>query len=255
MDFSGKVVVITGASSGIGAGAAEYLAQFNASVVLVGRNGDRLKNAHIKCANRENHLSIIADVTDANDRENIINKALEKFGRIDVLINNAGIAREGEVEGFSMDEFDEVFDINVKSAFALTQLTIPHLIKSKGNIVNISSVSGTRAVIGRTCYGMSKAALDHFTRCLALELAPDGIRVNSVNPAVIKTDFERNMGMNEAQYEQFVKSACKTNLFGRCGKVDEVAKSIGFLASNEMSSFITGAVLAVDAGKAIMCPT
>jgi len=254
MDFTGKVVVITGASSGIGAGAAEYLAKLNASVVLVGRNKERLEIALKNCANSADHLAIVADVTKADDREKIIKNSLDKFGRIDVLVNNAGIGKEGNVEEFSMDDFDAVFDTNVKSVFALTQLAIPHIIKSKGNIINISSVLGIRAVIGRSCYGMSKAALDHFTRCLALELAPFGVRVNSVNPAVIETEFQRNMGMSEETYQKFLDAARQSHAIGRVGKVDDVAKSIAFLASNDMSSFITGTILAVDGGKAIMCP-
>lgn len=254
MDFTGKVVIITGASSGIGAGTAEYLAKLNANVVLVGRNKDRLDQVHKKCVKSDNHLAIVADVTCENDRPKIIEQTLGKFGKIDVLVNNAGIGKYGNVENFSMEDFDAVFDTNVRSVYILTKLAIPHLVKSKGNIVNISSVLGIRAAISRSAYGMSKAALDHFTRCLALELAPLGVRVNSVNPAVIETDFQRNMGMNEEEYQKFLEYQRQSHALGRVGTADDVAKSIAFLASSEMSSFLTGTILAVDGGKAIMCP-
>lgn len=125
---------------------------------------------------------------------------------------------------------------------------------SKGNIVNISSVLGICAVIGRSCNGMSKAALDHFTRSLALELANDGVRVNSINPAVIETELLRNLGFSEEEYHKYMEVARQSHALGRVGKVDGVSKSIAFLASNEMSSIITGTILAVDGGKAIMCP-
>lgn len=98
------------------------------------------------------------------------------------------------------------------------------------------------------------AALDQFTRCVALELAPQGVRVNSVNPAVIVTEFHRRMGMNETSYQEYLQKAGAAHALGRVGTVDETARAIAFLASNEMSSFVTGTLLAVDGGKAIMCP-
>lgn len=253
MDFTNKIVIITGASTGIGAGAAKYFSQLNSNLVLVARNREKLEEVAKNCSGAE-ILQIIADVNVEVDRQKIIDETLKKFGKIDVLVNNAGIGKEGNVENFSMDDFDLVMNTNVRSVYHLTQLAIPHLIKSKGNVVNISSVLGIRPMEGRSAYCMSKAAVDHFTRCLALELAPSGVRVNSVNPAVVETQFHRNMGMNEATYQAFLENARKSHALGRVGNVDDIAKSIAFLASNEMSSFITGTILTVDGGKAIMCP-
>jgi NAD(P)-dependent dehydrogenase (short-subunit alcohol dehydrogenase family) len=137
----------------------------------------------------------------------------------------------------------------MRSVFHLTQLATPHLIKTKGNIVNISSVAGLRAFASSTSYCMSKAALDQFTKCLALELAPLGVRVNSVNPAVIVTNFLQAMGVENAAYDDFLKRAKTTHPLGRVGTVEETAHAIAFLACNATSSFVTGTNLAVDGGR------
>lgn len=252
MDFKDKVVIITGASSGIGAGAAEYLSKLGAKLVITGRNEENLKKTVGNCVGEV--LPIVADVNVEADREKVLNETIKKFGKIDVLVNNAGIGEGGELISTPLDKFDSVMNTNVRSVFRLTQLVVPHLIESKGNIVNISSVAGLRSFPGFTVYCMSKAALDQFTKCIALELAPKGVRVNSVNPAVIKTEFHRRMGMDEAAYQAYLESAKLTHALGRVGTVEETAQAIAFLASNEASSFITGTLLAVDGGKAIMCP-
>lgn len=253
MDFKNKVVIITGASSGIGAGAAEHLSKLGGKLVITGRNEENLKKTVGKCEGEV--LPIVADVNVEADRAKVVNETVKKFGKIDVLINNAGIGEGGDLLNTTVDNYDRVMSTNVRSVFLLTQLVVPHLIESKGNIVNISSVAGLRAFPGFTVYCMSKAALDQFTKCLALELAPKGVRVNAVNPAVIKTGFFRNMGMDEAAYEAFLESANKTHALGRVGTVEDTAHAIAFLACNEVSSFITGTTLAVDGGKAIMCPS
>jgi NAD(P)-dependent dehydrogenase (short-subunit alcohol dehydrogenase family) len=252
MSFTNRVVIITGASSGIGAGAAEHLSKLGAKLVLTGRNEANLKEVASKCKGEV--LPVVSDVNIEADRVKVVNETLKKFGKIDVLVNNAGIGEGGELLKTTMEQYDNVMNTNVRSVFHLTQLATPHLIKTKGNIVNISSVAGLRAFSGFSVYCMSKAAIDQFTRCLALELAPEGVRVNAVNPAVIKTEFHRRMGMDEKAYQAYLDGATKTHALGRVGTVDETAQAIAFLACNESSSFITGTTLAVDGGKAIMCP-
>lgn len=247
MNFSGKVVVITGASSGIGAGAAEYLSTLGAKLVLTGRNEENLKKVAGKCKGEV--LPLVSDVTIEADRVSLIEKTLKKFGKLDVLVNNAGIGDFGGINSTSMDAFDKVMNTNMRSVFHLTQLATPHLIKTKGNIVNISSVAGLRAFASATSYCMSKAALDQFTKCLALELAPQGVRVNSVNPAVIVTNFVHAMGMDAAAYQDFLKKAVTTHPLGRVGSVEDTAYAIAFLACNTTSSFVTGTNLAVDGGR------
>ncbi|KHJ45409.1 3-oxoacyl-[acyl-carrier-protein] reductase domain protein [Trichuris suis] len=143
--------------------------------------------------------------------------------------------------------------VNVRSIIHLTQLCIPYLIRSKGVIVNVSSTASSCAYPGVAYYCISKAALDQFTKCLALDLAREGVRVNSVNPGVIVTELHRRGGMTESQYKEFIERAKELHPLGRVGEVDEVAAAISFLASSS-SSFITGELLKVDAGRALVSP-
>jgi NAD(P)-dependent dehydrogenase (short-subunit alcohol dehydrogenase family) len=253
MDFKNKVVIITGASSGIGRGAAEYLSQLNAKVVLVGRNEDNLKETASKCVSET--FIVVADVTNENDRVKVINETIKKFGKINVLVNNAGHARIGEVAVMNMKDFDLVMDLNVRSVFHLTQLAIPYIVETQGNIVNVSSVAGLRAFPGASAYCMSKAALDQFTRCLALELAPKNVRVNAINPAVIVTNFLKAAGMvtEDKQYEEYLESEKKNHALGRVGDVTETAHAIAYLAS-DLATFVTGTCLPVDGGRVLMGP-
>ena len=250
MNFTDKVVIITGASSGIGAGAAEYISSLGGKVVLTGRNEENLKKIADKCKGQV--LPILADVTVEADRKRVINETINKFNKIDVLVNNAGIAEAGTIYKATLDQYDKIMDTNMRSVFRLTQLALPYLIKSKGNVVNVSSVCGLRAFRGNLVYCMSKAALDQFTKCIALELAPRGIRVNAINPAVIVTDIFRRSGMDEATFQAFLEAAKKEHALGRVGTVEDTSHAIAFLACNEVSSFITGITLSVDGGKAAM---
>lgn len=185
MAFSGKVVVITGASSGIGAEAARDFSKLGASLVLVGRNIENLQKVASECADPEKVLVVQADVTSNDGPQKIIDESLQKFGQIDVLVNNAGILETGTIENTSLEQYDRVMNTNIRSIYALTMLAVPHLIKTVGNIVNISSVNGIRSFPGVLAYNLSKAAVDQFTRCVALELAPKQVRVNSVNPGMV----------------------------------------------------------------------
>ena len=250
MDFTNKVVIITGASSGIGAGAAQYISTLGASLVLTGRNEVNLKKTLKKC--KGSPLLIVGDMNVEADRVNIINKTIEQFGRINVLVNNAGMGQGGDINSTTMEQFDRVMTTNVRSVFHLTQLAVPHLVATQGNIVNVSSVAGLRPIPGLLPYCMTKAAVDQFTKCLALELAPKNVRVNSINPAVIGTEFFRRMGMNDEALEAFFEKEKKAHALGRVGTVEETAHAIAFLASDH-ATFITGTQLAVDGGKNIMC--
>ena len=251
MDFTNKVVIITGASSGIGAGAAEYLSTLGASLVLTGRSENNLKETAKKC--KGSPLLIVADVNEEADRVNIINKTIEKFGKLNVLVNNAGMGEGGDINSTTMDQYDRIMSTNVRSVFHLTQLAVPHLITTQGNIVNVSSVAGLRSFPGFLAYCMSKAALDQFTKCVALDLALKNVRVNSINPAVIVTDFFRRMGMTDEVREAFLEKGKETHALGRVGTVQETAHAIAFLASDH-ATFITGTQLPVDGGKNVMCP-
>ncbi|KAM3955889.1 3-oxoacyl-[acyl-carrier-protein] reductase FabG-like [Aphomia sociella] len=253
MDFTDKVVIITGASSGIGASTAVYLAKLNAKLTLVGRNVDNLKKVGKVCEKYTKALLVPADLTKEKDVETIIQSTISQYGKIDVLVNNAGIIETGTIENTSLEQYDRLMNTNVRSIYNLTMLATPHILKTKGNIVNVSSVNGIRSFPGVLAYNVSKAAVDQFTRCVALELAPKGVRVNSVNPGVIVTELQRRGGLSEEQYKAFLLRSKETHALGRPGQPDEVAATIAFLAS-DLASNITGANLPVDGGRHAMCP-
>ncbi|XP_012148478.1 3-oxoacyl-[acyl-carrier-protein] reductase FabG [Megachile rotundata] len=252
MAFSGKVVLITGASSGIGAAAAIHFAQLEALLALTGRNAQNLKAVSEKCKPNK-PFTITGELTNESDVKNIIDSVIKHYGKLDVLVNNAGILENGSIENITLDQYDRVFNINVRAVMHLTMLAVPHLIQTKGNIVNVSSVVGIRAFPGVLAYCMSKAALDHFTKCVALELAPKQVRVNAVNPGVVITNLHKSSGMTDEQLKKFFEYSKETHPLGRPGESSEVAKAIAFLASDD-ASFTTGVSLSIDGGKHAMCP-
>ncbi|XP_031624814.1 uncharacterized protein LOC116341716 [Contarinia nasturtii] len=246
MSFANKVILITGASSGIGAHAALHLAQKGASVSLVGRNEKRLKAVaeEIIKAGCPTPLEIVADVT--KDAERIINETIKHFGKLDVLVNNAGVLGADSVVNFDVNEFDRIMSTNLRGIIVLSNLAIPHLEKTRGNIVNNSSISGMRALDSFMSYSISKAALDQFTKCAALTLAPKNIRVNSLNAGIVKTPFFEAIGINKSNETQFYEEIKKDYLVGRVGELSDTSSAIAYLASE---SFVNGTCLLVDGGR------
>jgi len=252
--LAGKVAVITGASSGIGAATAKLFAQRGASLVLTGRNRENLEKVASECdGSGSKPLTIIANLDKEKEVENIVNETVEKLGSLDILVNNAGILEMGTIENTSLEQYDRIMNTNVRAIYQLTMLAVPHLVKTQGCIVNVSSVNGVRSFPGVLAYNISKSALDQFTRCVALELAPKKVRVNSVNPGVIITDLQRRGGLDEESYAKFLARSKETHALGRPGEPEEVAESIAFLASSS-ASFTTGVNLPVDGGRHAMCP-
>ncbi|XP_064460477.1 3-oxoacyl-[acyl-carrier-protein] reductase FabG-like [Ornithodoros turicata] len=252
-----KVALITGASSGIGEGTAVHFASLGCSVALCGRNVTALDAVAKRCCEsglpKDKVLTVVGDLAEEEGAKAAVSKALQYFGRLDILVNSAGILKNGTTENTPLDVYDQIMNINLRSAFHMMQLAIPHIRKTKGTIVNVSSVTGLRAFPGVMAYNVSKAGLDQLTRTAALELAPDGVRVNAVNPGVIVTDVHKRGGMSEDDYAKFLEHSKTTHALGRVGRVSEVAKTIAFLASDD-ASFITGQTLAVDGGRSVMCP-
>ncbi|XP_076444652.1 3-oxoacyl-[acyl-carrier-protein] reductase FabG-like [Babylonia areolata] len=254
--LDGKVALITGASSGIGRCAAVTFAKLGAKLSLVGRNSHELEATGKECEAVQadtKPLLVKADLTNDADRERVVKDTIDRFQQLDILVNNAGIYTEGSIETTSLKQFDDVFNINVRAVYHLTMLCVPHLINTQGSIVNVSSINGIRAFPGDLAYCMSKAALDQFTRCVALDLGPKQVRVNSVNPGVIVTDIHRRAGMGEEEYQKFLERSKGNNCLGRLGTVEDVCDTIAFLASSS-SSFITGNTVSVDGGRHVMCP-
>jgi len=251
--LAGKAVLVTGASSGIGAGVAVHLATLGCRLCLVARNATALEEVAAACKASALVVTIAADLSKEEVPAQTVKEAVEKLGGLDVLVNSAGILMSGSVETLDIADYDKVMNINTRAAFLLTQAAIPALLATKGNIVHVSSVTGLRAFPGVVAYNMSKAALDMLTRTAALELADRGVRVNAVNPGVIVTPCHRNSGMSEEDYARFLEHSKTTHAMGRPGTVQEVADTVAFLASPG-ASFITGQTLAIDGGRSIMCP-
>nr|XP_053651488.1 dihydroanticapsin 7-dehydrogenase-like [Cherax quadricarinatus] len=149
-------------------------------------------------------LSIKADLSKDADCEHVVSATVSHFGHLDILVNSAGSLIVGGIETISMEDYDRQMNINTRSVFLMMKLALPHILETKGNIVNISSVTGLRAFSGVVAYNMSKAAVDHLTRTVALEVASRGVRVNAVNPGVIVTEVHKNAGMNDEDYEKVI---------------------------------------------------
>ncbi len=251
--FANKVVLVTGATSGIGRAVAVKFAAASAHVVALGRNQEALREvaSAVKSAGGE-ALTLIADVTNGEEGQHAMDEAVNRFGRLDVLVNAAGHISSGSIETTSLAAWDAMMNVNLRAAFQLMQMASPHLIKTKGNIVNVSSVTGLRSFPGVLAYCVSKAAVDQLTRCAALELAPRGVRVNAVNPGVVVTEIHKRGGMSEADYEKFLEHSKTTHPIGRVGDPNEVAELILYLAS-EKASWITGGTYQIDGGRALTC--
>ncbi len=248
-----RVVLVTGATSGIGRAVALRFAESAARVTAIGRNAEALREVGdaIRKAGGE-PLTIAADVTKEEDVRQLMQRAVGEFGRLDVLVNAAGHISTGSIEDTSLVAWDKMLDVNLRAVFHLMRLATPHLIETQGNIVNISSVTGLRSFPGVLAYCVSKAGVDQLTRCAALELAPKNVRVNAVNPGVVVTEIHKRGGMNEGDYEQFLERSKTTHPLGRVGQASEIAELVFYLAS-EKASWITGGTYSIDGGRALTC--
>ena len=248
--FSGKVALVTGATSGIGQACAIAFAQAGAKVVCVGRKAEALKELQRKIG--ADVLTIEADLAETEAPERVVARALEVFGGIDILVNAAGHISNGTIENTSLEAWDDMMNVNVRAPFQLMQKALPSLIERRGNIVNVSSVTGLRAFPGVLAYCVSKAALDQLTRCASLELAAKGVRVNAVNPGVVVTQIHKRGGMNDEAYAAFLEHSKTTHPLGRTGRPEEIADLVLFLASDK-ASWITGATYSIDGGRSQTC--
>ena len=251
--FSGKVALVTGATSGIGQACALAFAEAGASVVGVGRKSDALKELKAKVTEiGVDVLTIEADLAETEAPARVVENAVHVFGGIDVLVNAAGHISNGTIENTSLEAWDDMMNVNVRAVYQLMQQALPSLIERRGNIVNVSSVTGLRAFPGVLAYCVSKAALDQLTRCASLELAAKGVRVNAVNPGVVVTQIHKRGGMSEEAYAAFLEHSKSTHPLGRTGRPEEIASLVLYLAS-DAASWITGATYAIDGGRAQTC--
>jgi NAD(P)-dependent dehydrogenase (short-subunit alcohol dehydrogenase family) len=248
-----KIAVVTGASSGIGRATALAFARAGSHVVAFGRNESELNSVRDAARDSSGTIKIhLGEITETSLIDRLITETIDTFGRLDVLVNAAGIIKSGNIENTTLDDWDKMMNINLRSTFYLMQKCVPHLEVTKGNIVNVSSVTGQRAFPNVLAYCVSKAATDQLTRCSALELAPKGIRVNAVNPGVVVTNLHKRGGMSDEDYDKFLANAKNTHPLGRPGNPEEVADLIYFLASDK-AGWITGVTYEIDGGRAQTC--
>lgn len=253
MSLTSKIAIVTGATSGIGRATADAFTRAGAHLVVVGRNRDALAETQaLVTAAGGRSVACAVDVTTPDAPGLIVAAALEAFGGIDVLVNAAGVIASGAMEATTDEAWDAMMAVNVRAPFRLMREAAPHLAARKGNVVNVSSVNGLRAFAGVLAYCVSKAAVDHLTRCAALELAPSGVRVNAVNPGVTVTNLHRRSGMGEEQYGAFLERSRQTHPLGRPGEAHEVASLILFLASDR-AAWMTGETIPVDGGRHLTC--
>jgi meso-butanediol dehydrogenase/(S,S)-butanediol dehydrogenase/diacetyl reductase len=241
MRYQGKVAIVTGSSAGIGAATARRLASEGAIVVVNGRRADKLEKFASELP-QDRVLLNIGDVSEEANAKDLIAAAIDRFGKIDVLVNNASFLSIADLASQTVDDWRQTFATNVGAAFYLSQAALPHLAEGS-SIVNVSSVSAIGGELMMSAYSASKGALTNYTRALALELAPRGIRVNAVLPSVAWT--ERSSVLRDSP--EIVARQIDRLPMGRFAEAEEIAAAIAFLASED-ASFITGVNLPVDGG-------
>jgi 3-oxoacyl-[acyl-carrier protein] reductase len=243
MDFSDQVAVITGSARGIGLAIAERFAAAGAKVVICDIDEAGVAEAAARLGGGA--LGIKADVTSASEVAALFDTTVKELGRVDVVVNNAGITRDKLMLRMKEEDWDMVLDINLKGSFLVTKTASRIMMKQRsGRIVNISSVVGLTGNAGQANYSASKAGLIGLTKSAAKELAARGITVNAVAPGFIETEMTR--AMPEAAREEFLKQV----LISRPGTPDDIASAVMFLASDQ-ASYITGQVLTVDGGLTV----
>jgi NAD(P)-dependent dehydrogenase (short-subunit alcohol dehydrogenase family) len=253
MSFRDKVVIVTGATSGIGRATAEAFGREGARSILVGRNEAALTEVVDAVSAAGGHaVACRMDVTSPDAPAVIVGRAVETCGGLDVLVNAAGIIATGGLEATTDEVWDSMMAINLRAPFRLMRAAAPHLAARKGAIVNVSSVNGLRSFAGVLAYNVSKAGMDHLTRCAAIELAPIGVRVNAVNPGVTVTNLHRRSGMEETQYAAFLERSKTTHPIGRPGNPEEIASLILYLASDR-AGWMTGETIPIDGGRHLTC--
>ncbi|MFN7038753.1 MAG: 3-oxoacyl-ACP reductase FabG [Alphaproteobacteria bacterium] len=239
-DLNNKVALVTGASGGIGSSIAKTLYACGANVIISGTNEVNLKQLSAELVNRNTIL--VCNLKDRTQTENLVEEAISVYGKLDILVCNAGITKDNLSIRMKNEDFEEVININLTSSFILNKSAIKHMMKNKwGRIINISSIIGTTGNAGQANYSASKAGLNALTRSLAQEVGSRGITINAVAPGFIETP------MTEVLSSDHKDNLLKSIPMGRFGKPEDVASTIAFLASEE-ASYITGQTIHVNGG-------
>lgn len=255
MEFAGKVALVTGGATGIGYAIAGRFARAGAKVVLVGRREEVGKQAEAKL--REEGLEaafVRGDVADEASVQAFVGETVRRYGRLDILVNNAAVSDTRPFLSPDTVKWRQVFNVTADGTYLCSRIAAQHMVDAgiKGCIINISSINSSRALRDSSHYNAAKGAMDQLTRCMALELADHGIRVNGINPGFIETELSVVDGVNELETEWFTSIYVGHQKIAqrRAGQPDEIAGVAVFLAS-EAASYICGASIPVDGGLSI----
>lgn len=242
MRLAGKVAIVTGGASGIGKAIAEAFVHEQARVVICGRNAGKLEHAAAEIG--PSSLAVSTDVSDAAAISKLVDKAIAKFSRIDVLVNNAGVLLPGKAESLTDEQWEQTFNINVRAVWQLSRAVLPHLRNvGGGSIINIGSVLSFVGARNRVAYSASKGAVLAMTKAMALDHAAEKIRINCICPGIVETELVAAFNLDETARRQRLAM----HPAGRFGKAEDIAGLAVFLASDE-SAWITGGTFPVDGG-------
>ena len=243
--LDGKVAVVTGGSAGIGKSIALLYAKEGADVVIISRKEEDLKEV---CKLNEKKITyVVGDLTQDEVVKKLADYVKTKFGKLDILVNNAGWAPYQPLKEMKISDYDKAFNIDVRALVNVTIECLPLILKAKGNILNMSSVGATHRNKNISMYLGAKAAVENFTRCWALELAKDGVRVNAIAPGAIETNLWYYTNLSKENAEVYKEKTIKLIPFRRFGTPEEVANVALFLVSDE-ASYVTGSIYNVDGG-------
>jgi len=260
--FVNKAVLVTGSSIGIGQSIAVRYAKEGGLVTIHGRDEAKLqKTRELMIAAGgagDRILSVIGNVEEEKTAKELVEKTIQKWGKLDVLVNNAAVTVKPGIDPESIEAFDYIFSINLRGLIQLSQMALPHLIKSKGNVVSISSVVSTRPLPDLSFYSMTKSSVDQFSRLYALKYAKEGVRFNTVNPGFTRTSiFSRHAeGVDQEKHlDKFEQDYVLPIVpLGRMATGEEIADAVAFVSSQE-AKYMTGAHLLIDGGFAVNSPS
>ena len=240
-----KVAVVTGGGSGLGRNAANRLARDGFTVAVIGRRANRLEPRR----GEELH-PYVCDVGANGEIKRTVKTILTDLGRIDVLVNAAGMMRPETVARITQDSIRATIDINLIGTINVSLACVPALKKTKGAIINLSSAAAVRPMVATSIYSASKGAVDSFTRAMAVELGPAGVRVNAVSPSIVRSELLITAGMDPKSYDRLLRERGRTYPLGRAGEPEDISELISYLAA-EGARWMTGAVIPIDGGKCV----